>query len=32
MHPGATLTTVDLPLTADSRSARDFVVINSHTS
>jgi hypothetical protein len=32
MHPGATLATVDLPLTADSRSARDFVVINSHTS
>lgn len=32
LHPGATLTTVDLPITTDSRSGRDFVVMTTHTS
>lgn len=30
MHVGATLTTVDLPLSADTRSGKDFVVIANH--
>ena len=32
LHPGATLTTVDLPITMESRSGRDFVVMTTHTS
>jgi hypothetical protein len=33
MKPGAVLVTVDLPLTADSRTGRDFVIMNDqHTA
>lgn len=31
LHVGAILTTVDLPLTADSRSGKDFVVVSDDT-
>lgn len=31
LHVGAVLTTVDLPLTADSRSGKDFVVVSDDT-
>ncbi len=27
LHVGAVLTTVDLPLTADSRTGKDFVIV-----
>jgi hypothetical protein len=30
MKPGVVMVTVDLPLTADSRSGRDFVIMNDH--
>lgn len=32
LHPGATLTTIDLPITKESRSGRDFVVVTTQTS
>lgn len=32
LHPGAILTTPDLPLTPDSRSGKDFVVVTTETS
>ena len=30
MKPGAVLVTVDVPLSADSRTGRDFVILNDH--
>jgi hypothetical protein len=32
LHVGAILTTIDLPLTADARSGKDFVIVDTETS